>query len=228
MKRFWKDVAVTDRGVLLDGRPVRTPARALLTLPTDALAKAVAAEWREQGENVDPRAMPMTGFANAAIDRVAPDPVAFARDLARYAEADLLCYRADEPESLVRRQQAEWDPLLDWARGRYDIHFEVATGIIHRPQPAATVARLSEALAAHDPFRLAVLSPLVTISGSLVSALALAEGAIDPEAAFDVAHLDEIWQAEQWGEDEFALKARNDHRRDFLNAARFLQLLDAA
>lgn len=227
MKRFWKEVTVADRGILLDGRPVRTPARAILTLPTDAMAEAVAEEWRAQGEEVDPRAMPITGLANAAIDRVAADPAAFAADLARYGETDLLCYRADAPPPLVDRQATEWDRLLDWARGRYDIHFTLVTGIIHRPQPKATVARLAEAIATNDPFRLAALSPLVTISGSLVIALALNEGAVTAEDAFAAAHLDELWQAEQWGEDDFALEARAVREGDFLNAARFLTLLQA-
>ena len=225
MKRFWKDVVVgDDRGVLLDGRPVRTPARAPLLLPTPALAEAVAEEWRAQEKDVDPWSMPMTGLANAAIDRVAPDPTAFAAGLADYGETDLLCYRAADPAPLVKRQNAEWNPLLDWARGRYDIHFALVTGIMHHPQPAETVARLGEAIAANGPFRLAALAPLVTIGGSLVIALSLSEGAIAAEAAFAAAHVDELWQAEQWGEDSFALKTRAAHERDFLAAARFLVL----
>lgn len=228
MKRFWKEVTVEAGSIRLDGRPVRTPARALLEVQTDALAQAIAQEWAAQGDQVDPRAMPLTGLANAAIDRVAPDPAAFARDLARYAETDLLCYRADGPEPLVARQQAEWDPLLGWAAQRYDIHFTCVTGILHTPQPEATVARLGEALLANPPFRLAPLSPLITISGSLVIALAVVEGAITAEDAFAAGHLDELWQAEQWGEDELAAQGRAKRREDFLSAARFLALVDAA
>jgi len=230
VKRFYKDVAVVpfdERGwgIELDGRPVRTPAKNALILPATTLAEAVAAEWRAQGDKVDPRSMPLTGLANAAIDRVAPDRAIFARDLGRYAETDLLCYRADGPEELVTREQAVWEPLLAWARGRYDIAFETTAGIVHRPQPLATVARLAEAVAARDAFSLAALSPLVTIGGSLVIALALAEGAIEVEAAFDAAHLDEMWQAEQWGEDSLATQARDARRRDFNAAADFLRLL---
>lgn len=229
MKRFYKTAEAVPENeswsVRLDGRPIKTPARKTLALPTRALAEAVAAEWRSQGDGIDPRSMPLTGLANAAIDRVAPDPAAFARDLARYAEGDLLCYRADHPPELVARQAASWDKLLAWARGRYDIAFEIVTGIIHRPQPPATVARLAEAVAARDPFALAGLSPLVAISGSLLIALALAEGAIEPDAAFDAAHLDELFQAEQWGEDALAIEAREARRRDFNAAARFLTLL---
>jgi len=225
VKRFYKQVSVEDGAILLDGRPVRTPARAPLVLSSPALADAVADEWRAQGEDIDPRSMPLTGLANAAIDRVAPDRAAFARPLAAYAESDLLCYRADAPEELVERQADAWDPLLDWARGRYDVHFTVTSGVIHAPQPPATVARLGEALLARDAFALAAMSPLVTIGGSLVVALALAEGRIGAEQAFDMTHLDELWQAEHWGEDQLALEARAARRLDFMAAAQLLTLL---
>ncbi|UYY79121.1 ATP12 family chaperone protein [Sphingomonas sp. R1] len=225
MKRFWKTVTIADGAIELDGRPVRTPARALLTLPTPQLAEAVAEEWRSVGDELDPRAMPLTGLANAAIDQIAPNPAPFAADLARYGESDLLCYRAEMPEPLVERQAAQWDPLLDWARTRYDAHFETTAGIMHRPQPPATIARLQEVVAALDPFRLAALSPVVTISGSLVAALALLEGAADRDTVWRAAQLDEDWQAEQWGEDELATRARNVRRADFDAAVRFLSLL---
>lgn len=228
MKRFYTDVAVADtpdgHEIRLDGRPVRTPARQPLRLPTRPLADAVAAEWAAQGEAIDPRAMPLTGLANAAVDRVAADPGRFARDIAAYAETDLTCYRADDPPELVARQAEEWDALLDWARRRYDVHFEIATGVIHRPQPAATIARLAEAVAARDAFALAALSPLTTIGGSLVAALAVAEGAVAAEDAFAATHLDELWQAEIWGEDQLARETRDARRRDFLAAARFAAL----
>ena len=225
MRRFYKDVAIVDRAILLDGRPVRTPTRASLILPTAALAEAVAGEWRMQGEEIDPRTMPLTGLSNAAIDRVAPDPAAFARPLADYAESDLLCYRAESPAELIARQAEAWEPLLDWARARFDIAFVVTTGIVHAPQPPATVARLGEALLARDAFALTAMSPLVTIGGSLVTALALAEDAIDADRAFDLTHLDELWQAERWGEDKLALEARASRRRDFMAAAELLDLL---
>ncbi len=225
MKRFYKEVAVVDGAILLDGRPVRTPARAALALPSPSLAEAVAGEWRAQGEDIDPRSMPFTGLSNAAIDRVAPDPAAFARPLAAYAESDLLCYRADAPAELVARQAEAWDPVLDWARARFDVHFTVTTGIVHAPQPPATIARLSEALAARDAFSLAAMSPLITIGGSLIAALALAEHAINADAAFDLTHLDELWQEERWGEDALARETRAARRRDFMAAAHLLNLL---
>ncbi|UAK26001.1 ATP12 family chaperone protein [Sphingomonas nostoxanthinifaciens] len=225
MRRFYTDVATNDGAILLDGRPVRTPARAPLVLPTTMLAEAVAAEWRAQGETIDPRAMPLTGLANAAIDRVAPDPAAFARPLAAYGETDLLCYRADAPDDLVATQAEAWDPLLAWARRRYDVDFVVTVGIVHVAQPPETVLRLAAALGTCDAFALAALSPLVTIGGSLVAALALTEGAIAADAAFDLTHLDELWQVEHWGEDALARDTREHHRADFLAAAHFLTLL---
>lgn len=224
MKRFYKEVSIADGAILLDGRGVKTPARAPLAVPYPALAEAIAGEWRAQGEEIDPRAMPMTGLTNAAIDRVAPDPAAFARPLAAYAATDLLCYRADSPPELIAEEAAAWDPLLAWARERYDIHFVTTSGIVHAAQPPATIARLAEALAARDAFALAAMSPLVTIGGSLVAALAVTEGRIDASDAFDATHLDELWQARLWGEDALATETRENRRQDFLNAARFAML----
>lgn len=221
MKRFWTDVTVAGGGVLLDGRPVRTPARAALHLPTDALAAAVADEWRAVGDMVDPRAMPLTGLANAAIDR-ADDRLA--ASVAAYAESDLLCYRADDSD-LAAAEAAAWDPLLAWARGRFDVAFNVTNGIVHVAQPSATLARLGQVVAALDPFRLTGLHQLTTIGGSLIAGLAVLEGEIDAEAAFDATHLDELWQAQRWGEDALATETREARRRDFRGAARFLSLL---
>ena len=229
MKRFWTDAeVVADDGfaIALDGRRVKTPARADLIVPTQALAEAIAGEWRSAGEEVDPRAMPLTGLANAAIDRVAADPDGFAAGLAKYGEADLLCYRAESPALLVERQETEWGPLLAWARRRYDVDFVVTASIIHAPQPKATVDRLGHAVAALDPFRLAGLSPLVTIGGSLVAALAVVEQAVVAEAAWQAVSLDERWQLEQWGADAEAQAALDGRRRDFLAGALFLELLD--
>jgi len=230
MKRFWKNVAVEQDGddwtIRLDGRPVKTPARAALAVPTQGLADAIAEEWRSVEHQIDPRAMPLTGLANAAIDRVAPDRQAFAAGLARYAEADLACYRAEGPSPLVARQEEQWDPLLAWARRRFDVDFVTTTGIVHVAQPPATVERLSHAVAALDAFRLGGLSPLVTIGGSLIAGLAVLERAITPERAWDAVSIDERWQLEQWGTDSEAEKALENRRSDFLAAARFVELLD--
>jgi chaperone required for assembly of F1-ATPase len=226
MRRFWTDVSIdADRAIRLDDKPVRTPGRVPLALPTGGLADAIADEWRAVGEKVDPRAMPLTGLANAAIDRIAPDPAPFAAGLAQYGESDLLCYRAESPDQLIARQEAAWDPLLDWARERYDIHFETVAGVMHRAQPPATIARLAEATAARDAFALAGLSPIVTITGSLIAALALAEGVVDADTVWAAAQVDEDWQAELWGEDTLAAETRALRRREFDAGVRFLGLL---
>jgi chaperone required for assembly of F1-ATPase len=217
MKRFWKAAEPVEREggwtVELDGRPLRTPAKAVLVLTTAALAESVAKEWFEAGETVDPRAMPLTGLANAAIDLVAPDPAAFAAGLAKYGESDLLCYRAEAPAVLAEREAAAWDPLLSWARRRFDVDFRVTVGISHVPQPEATVTRLAHAVATLDPFRLAALSPLVGV-------------AVTPDQAWQALTVDERWQAEQWGADPEAEAVLEGRRREFMAAASFLELLD--
>ncbi len=229
MKRFWTTAeAVAEDGgwgVRLDERPLQTPGRVPVLVPTEALARAIAEEWASAGEAVDPRAMPLTGLANAAIDRATPDRPGFAAGLARYAEADLACYRAEGPETLARRQQQRWDSLLGWARRRYDVDFAVTTGIVHVAQPRPTVDRLAHEVAALDAFRLAGLSPLVTIGGSLVAALAVLEGGLTPDDAWAAVSIDERWQIEKWGSDAEAELAIANRRRDFLAAARFLDLL---
>lgn len=232
MKRFWNSAAAVQLeggwSVELDGRPVRTPARAALLVPGEALGRAIAQEWDSVADSVDPRAMPLTGLANAAIDRVSPDAQAFASGLARYAEGDLACYRAEFPRELTERQAESWDALLGWARRRFDVDFETTCGVIHVPQPPATVQRLSHAVAALDPFRLAGLSPLVTIGGSLVAALAVLEEALTPQEAWAAVTIDECWQLEQWGSDLEAEAALENRRRDFFAAALFLELLQPA
>lgn len=230
MKRFWKSVDIEqeqgDWGVRLDGRPVRTPARAPLLVPNKGLAEAIAEEWRAAPETIDPRAMPLTGFANAAVDRIAPEQQAVAGGLARYAEADLACYRSQWPPQLVERQQAAWDPLLAWARRRFDVDFMTTSGLMHVPQPPATIEQLAHAVAALDPFRLVALSTLVTVGGSLIAALAVLEKAITPEEAWEAVSVDERWQLEQWGTDSEAEIALENRRGDFFAAANFLELLD--
>ena len=230
MKRFWKDVSVEREdggwGIRLDQRAIRTPARSPLVVPTEPLANAIAGEWRAVVGEVDPRAMPLTGLANAAIDRVLPDRQAFARGLAKYAEADLVCYRAEGPGELVSRQEEEWSKLLAWGRRRYDVEFATTAGLMHVAQPRATVERLAHAVAALDPFQLAGLSPLVTIGGSLLAGLAIVENAITAEAAWHAVSIDERWQLEQWGSDAEAEVALENRHGDFLAAARFLELLD--
>jgi chaperone required for assembly of F1-ATPase len=230
VKRFWKSAAAVemDRGyaIELDGRPVKTPAGAELAVPTSALAEAIAAEWNDSPEEVDPRTMPLTGLANAAIDRVASDKDAFAAGLARYGESDLTCYRAEGPETMVKRQTESWDALLGWARRRYDVDFATCSGVMHVPQPEETVRKLGHAVAMLDAFRLAGLSPLVTIGGSLVAGLAVLEKMMPATEAWEAVSLDDRWQMEQWGADAEAEAALDARRRDFLAGARFLELLD--
>lgn len=229
MKSFWKQVSTfaEENGwaIRLDERAIRTPARALLVVPTEALANAIAEEWRSLEGEIDPRAMPLTGLANAAIDRIAPDRQAFASGLAKYGEADLACYRSEWPPELVSRQQASWDELLAWGRRRYDVDFSTTTGLLHVPQPRATIERLAQAVAELDAFHLAGLSPLVFTGGSLVAALAVLEKTIGAETAWEAVSIDERWQLEQWGGDEEAVAALENRRRDFLTGARFLDLL---
>lgn len=230
MKRFWTSVEVRSEGagfaIALDGRPVRTPARAALIVPSRALADAVAEEWSAQGEMIDPRSMPLTGLSNAAIDRVEADLSGFARSIASFGETDLLYYRADRPQRLLDRQREAWDPLLAWARRRFDVDFVTGTGIVHLPQPEATVARLRHAVAMLKPFELAALSPLVSIGGSLVAGLAVLERHLSASDAWQAVTVDERFQLEEWGADEEAQAALDNRKREFLAAARFLTLLD--
>jgi chaperone required for assembly of F1-ATPase len=230
VKRFWKSASAveTDGGfaIELDGRRVKTPARAELVVPTQALADAIAVEWNECGESIDPQSMPLTGFANAAIDRIAPDKQTFAAGLARYGETDLICYRAEGPAALVARQAESWDALLGWARRRYDVDFAICSGVIHVAQPEETIRKLGHAVASLDPFHLAALSPLVTIGGSLVAGLAVLEEMMPAAEAWQAVSLDDRWQLEQWGADAEAEAMLDVRRRDFLAGARFLELLN--
>ena len=229
MKRFWKEAAAVPQdggwGIALDGRAVRTPARAALRVESEDLAKAIAAEWQAQGETIDPASMPLTGLANAAIDLASPDPAAFAAPIAAYAESDLFCYRDDRDAALQAEQAGAWNPLLAWAERRYGVEFALAQGVLPIDQPTATIAALQAAVGAQDPFRLAALAPLVTIGGSLVAGLALAEQAFDPEPLWNAVALDELYQERRWGADSEAQKARARREADWHHAARFLRLL---
>ena len=171
--------------------------------------------------------MPLTGIANAAIDLVTPDPKTFAAGLARYAETDLACYRSEWPPDLVRLQAESWDPLLAWARRRYDVDFSTTTGLMHVPQPPATVERLAHAVNALNAFQLAGISPLVTIGGSLVAALGVIEKAIPAGDAWQAVSVDERWQLEQWGADPEGRLAMDNRRADFIAGAQFLELIEA-
>lgn len=229
MKRFWTAAAAmpADHGwtIALDGKPVRTPARAALLLPTSDLADAIAGEWQAQGETVNPRAMPLTGLANAAIDWVAPEPASFAARLAAYAGTDLIAYRAEGPASLAAMQAAAWDVWTAWLDRRLGAALTLTTGIMHVAQPPATLERVAAAFAAFGPFQLAALDPIVTITGSAVLGLAVAAGEMDAGAAYDTAHVDARWQEQQWGRDPLAEHAEAVRRADLAAAVQFLRLL---
>ncbi len=230
-KRFWKEAAVaeTDGGwtVQLDGRAVKTPAKAALVLPSRAYAGGVAAEWDAQGETLDPGTMPLTKLANSAIDNVAVNHAAVAEMLASYGGTDLLCYRAESPEDLVARQRAVWDPLLIWSAGRFGAPLNTASGIMAVAQPGDSLAALSAEVHALTPFELAAFHDLVAMSGSLILALAVIHGETEAEAAWEASRIDEDWQAEQWGADEEAAETAALKRGEFLTADRAFRLIRA-
>jgi len=229
LKRFYKAVAVAAEGdgfgVRLDGKPLRTPAKLPLTVPTRALAEGIAAEWQAQGEHVIPRTMPLTQLASTAIDGVVKNRAAVVEAAAAYAGTELLCYRADHPQALAERQAALWQPLLDWACVRFDAALEPTTGILHRPQPEAALAACRQAVESLDDWQLTALQNTLGITGSLVVALALLHRHLTAAEAFAVSQVDESWQIEQWGEDAEAMQRRQALLADLVATERFLDLL---
>lgn len=229
MKRFYRQVeTIAAEGgftLTLDGKPVRTPAKLPLVVPTQALAQAMAAEWAAQGEEVKPATMPLTQLASTSIDGVRGRMDAVAAASAVYGESELICYRADEPPELVERQATLWNPLLDWAARRYDAHLLIATGIIHKPQPEGALKALRVAVDQLDEWHLTALQNSIGITGSLLVSLALIDRHINAEQAFDLAQLDENYQIEKWGEDWEAADRRAVQRADLAHTVRFLDLL---
>jgi len=231
-KRFYRQVTVAYAGdqhlVHLDGKPVRTPGAAVLMLPTAAAAGLVAEEFNAQGDVVDPTTMPVTRLANTAVDGVAADPQAVIEDIMRYASSDLLCYRAESPQELAARQAEHWDPVLDWARAELGARFVLAEGVMHVEQPREAIGAIGIHLAARkEPFRLTALHLMTSITGSALLALAVERGALEPEAAWKAAHIDEDWNIEHWGEDAEAAKARASRRRDMMGAVALVRALEA-
>jgi chaperone required for assembly of F1-ATPase len=229
MKRFYKEASAGEveggYGVLLDGRPMRTPQAARLAVPTRPLAQALAGEWDSQGEKVTPAAMPLTQIACTAIDLVTRERDRAVEEVVSFAEAELLCYRADAPRELVQRQVALWQPLLDWLEATTGAALVPVTGIVHTPQPPESLERIRTAVEGFDGFGLAALAMAVRASGSLVVGLALAKGRLSPEEAFAAAELDETYSIEQWGEDPVAADRRAILLADLVAARRFLDLL---
>ena len=232
MKRFWKQVSIAqgEEGwrVLLDGRAIKTVGGRPQALPSQALASAMAEEWAGQGEEIDPSLFALRDLADYAIDVVAGEREAVIADLLRYAETDTLCYRGDPGEALSARQDEIWEPLLAAAEHCYDLHFERVSGVLHRPQPEATLARLRGVLAAQDDFTLAALKTLASLAASLTLALAALDPGADTAALWDAANLEEDWQADLWGKDSEAMERRARRLASFRAAANFAALLRGA
>lgn len=230
MKRFWSDVAVADRDggwrVLLDGRPIRTQGGNAQIVPSAPLAKLLANEWAAQGETVDPAGFPMRDMADYAIDMVAPDKAAIVAKLLRYAESDTLCYRADPDEPLHRRQWDVWEPIVTRFEAREGVRMERASGIVHKPQPPATLATLRARLEGLDPFTLASLEVLTSLSASLCIGLSVLEPGADADALWAAAELEETWQAELWGVEPLAQERRDRRKADFIRAEQFARAAD--
>ena len=229
MKRFYGSVALgREQGgftVLLDGRPVRTPARLVLAMPVEGLAEAVAGEWRQQGEEVDAHAMPLTRLATTAVDLMPARRGDAVAEAAEYAATDLLCYRASGPAALARRQADAWQPWLDWAERQYDARLAAVSGVMPATQDPIALRALRAAVERLDPWRLVGLHAATTLTGSLVLGLAIERGALTAEAAFDLAMLDEQFEIDQWGEDVEQAAQIARRRDDLLAAGRFLGLL---
>lgn len=222
-KRFYTDVSVAEGegrfAIHLDGRPVKTPARRPLAIPARAVADAVAAEWDAQRERIDPSTMPMTRLVNTILDAIADDPGPVRDDVARYAQTDLLFYRASTPAPLVERQNAQWDPILEWAHQALGARFVLAEGVMHVAQPEPSLRAVANRLGEiDDPFAIAALHQVTTLTGSALLALALSAGHLRSEEAWTLAHLDEDWNIEQWGADAEA-EARRELRWQEMQAA---------
>ncbi len=227
-KRFYKDASIGDAApyqILLDGRSVKTPKKRSLALPSRALAEAIAEEWRAQTEFIDPTHMPLTRFANTAIDAVADTLDAVANDIVAYANSDLVCYRAVSPEELLERQEELWDPIVAWANETLGGEFHVIKGVMHVAQLDASLAAIAKALRPHDAFRLTGLHVLTTLAGSALIALALDRKWLSADAAWKAAHVDEDYEISLWGEDAEAAARRHGRRAEFDSADRFLTLL---
>lgn len=225
-KRFYTDVAVAEEegayAIHLDGRPVRTPARASLRVPSRPVAEAIAAEWARQGDRIDPATMPLTRLVNTALDGVASELEATADDIAKFAGSDLLCYRAEGPERLVERQTRNWDPVVAWAEKRLGVRFHLAAGVMPVNQDPAAVPAL-RAVLPDAVLPLAALHTITTLTGSALLALALHDRHLTPDEAWNAAHIDEDWEIELWGEDAEAVARRAFRRSEFDAAVRLLE-----
>jgi chaperone required for assembly of F1-ATPase len=232
-KRFYKDVAITAEAnrfaIALDGRRLKTPAQADMVLPTQAAAEAVAEEWRAQGEEIDPRTMPLTRLVNSALDGVVRDVTSAIDDIVRYAGSDLVCYRAAEPEGLVAAQSQAWDPVLAFAREDFGARFICVEGITFAEQPARAIAAVREPIVqstGERPLAIAALHVMTTLTGSVLLALAAARRELTPEAAWGAAHVDEDFQMRVWGADVEALERRDKRWVEFAAAIHLFEFVD--
>ena len=230
MQRFYKSVTVkalepaSAFTVLLDRKPMQTPARNPLQVPSAALARAIAAEWEAQSDEITAESMPLTQVVATALDRISPDTPYHAQQIAAYGETDLVCYRADNSQALAARQMSVWQPLVDWAAKTFSAPLAITDGVTPVTQALATLTALRDAVAAHDIFEMSALGLATTASGSLIIALALSHGRIDADTAFEAGYLDETWQAEKWGSDEEAEVRQQTARADLNTAAQFFTL----
>lgn len=230
-KRFYKDVTVdeTEAGfsVLLDGRPIKTPARAQVAVPARALAEALAEEWAAQGKEIDPATMPMTRLVNSALDGVARDPEPVREEFVRFSGSDLLCYRADSPQELVTRQTEAWDPILAWANEHFQIRLHIMQGLMPVEQPEESLAAMARVVGDVDPLSLAALHSMTTLLGSALLGLAVFKGRLSADEAWRAAHIDEDWNIELWGEDFEAQDRRAYRYEDMKVAANMAAFLGA-
>jgi len=229
MKRFYKDVTL-DRGegglqLLLDGRPVKTPAKNVLVLPEGDFANAIAEEWRAQGDEIAPATMPLTRLANSVIDGVADRRDEVIASIAAYGQTDLICYWAEAPQDLVVLQSEYWQPVLDWAEGHLGYAFVTGQGVLALAQDEAALAALADNIAQFEDFALAAFYEMTSLTGSVLLALATVRGQMHPDAAWKAAHVDEAFQIEQWGEDVEAAARHAIRKAAFDDAARAMQLL---
>jgi chaperone required for assembly of F1-ATPase len=228
-KRFYKDAGVMEAeggfAVTLDGRPIRTPSGRVVAVPVRPLAEAIAAEWQAQGETLDPLTMPLTRFANSVVEGVVDRADIVRDDIAKYLQSDLVFYRAGNPEGLVQRESEHWDPVLDWARDELGAHFILAEGAMHVSQPEAAVAAARAALP-NDPWAIAAAHVVTTVTGSALLALSLVHRVRNADHVWAAAHVDEDWNAEQWGADEEAVARRAAREVDYRAAAHILNALE--
>lgn len=228
MPRFYKQASAAPAeggfAVHLDGRPLRTPGKAVLVAPTEALAQAAADEWQAQGEHIDPASMPMTRLINTIVDRVAMARNETVAEIVAYAGTDLVCYRAEGPQGLVARQSEHWDPVIAWAEKSFAIRLVLAQGVMHVEQPQENMQNLRNAIENEDIVALGALASMAGLTGSAVLALAVLRGAVSAEAAWAAAHVDEDWQISQWGEDDEAARRRAFRWREMDAAARAIAL----